>query len=266
MRIEQEILEDKLIFSQRTLPTGFLHWHEAVEICQMIAGEAEYTIGNRVYHFKEGDIITVQSRELHIFEAPNGNFVNISLIPVRELTYWMKSLPTLPTYISHEQIASIPSLEEQISQIFSQMKSEATGGQFYCEERLILLALSLWCLLARHFRTNTAIASKHRRLLQPILDEIDEDCSKEYTLASLANKLGYTPEYLSAIFRECVGMGFKEYLDSRRINQAKRLMLTTETSVVDIAQKCGYDNVRTFNNRFKALALMTPSEFIKHFR
>ncbi len=266
MRIVKEITEDKLIFSRRALPSGMLHWHEQVEICRMISGEAYFTVGSIKYHFLPGDIITVQSRELHLYEALKDSFVNLGLIPVREHTVHMRSLPMLPPYISGARILEVPFLGEQIDQTFDQMKAEAENVKPYCEERLILLTLSLWCLLARHFQTDTEIRYKHRNLLQPVLDRINQDCSEKYTLSSLAGQLGYTPEYLSVVFHECVGIGFKEYLDNQRINMAKRLLLTSDDLIANIALKCGFENVRTFNNRFKSLTQMTPGEFIKRYR
>ena len=81
----------------------------------------------------------------------------------------------------------------------------------------------------------------------------------------MAAQLNYTPEYLSTIFHECVGMGFKEYLDNSRINQAKNMILAHNLSISEIAVKCGFENIRTFNNRFKKIVNMTPSEYFYRF-
>ncbi len=265
MEISYELMEDALQFNQYTLPCGTLHWHENIEICYMLRGTADFTVGNETYRFTPGDIVTVPSRELHLFEDHGDNLVNICLIPVRDLTFWIHDLPFLPTFISHEQIEQIDGVKDQLESIFAVMKSEKGSNKPFSTQIMLTQTLHLWCLLARNFKTNSYAVTKHRNLIQPILDQITQDCSKPYSLKLLASQLNYTPEYLSSIFHECVGMGFKEYLDNRRINLAKNMLLSHEFSIYEIAQQCGFENIRTFNNRFKKLVNMTPSEYIYRF-
>ena len=265
MEISYELMEDALQFNQKNLPCGSLHWHENIEICYMLRGSADFTVGNETYSFTPGDIVIVPSRELHLFEDHGDNYVNICLIPVRDLTYWIHDLPFLPPFISHQQIAEIDGLKEQIEDIFTSMMEEKLSNKPYSAQILLTRTLHLWCLLARNFKTNTYAITKHRNLIQPILDQISHDCSKPYSLKMLAAQLNYTPEYLSTIFHECVGMGFKEYLDNSRINQAKNMILAHSFSISEIAVKCGFENIRTFNNRFKKIVNMTPSEYFYRF-
>jgi YesN/AraC family two-component response regulator len=86
----------------------------------------------------------------------------------------------------------------------------------------------------------------------------------EINLEKLALKLGVTRHQLSQVLNEHAGLNFFEYINQRRIEEAKTLLLTTskkELNIIEIAYKVGYSNKVTFNNTFKKHTGMTPSEF-----
>jgi AraC-like DNA-binding protein len=56
----------------------------------------------------------------------------------------------------------------------------------------------------------------------------------------------------------------KQYLNSKKIEKAKHLLLTTQNRISDIAYDCGFETVKSFNRNFKAIALSTPTEFRKN--
>ena len=116
------------------------------------------------------------------------------------------------------------------------------------------------------FPPTKTLHGKKWKYFQSVFDEIKSDCTKhEYSLLYFAKKLNYTPEYFSSMFKTIAGVGFKDYLDRQRIEEAKRLLLVNYSSISNIAELCGFTNIRTFNNRFKALENMTPTEFINKY-
>ncbi|MFP4377154.1 MAG: helix-turn-helix domain-containing protein, partial [Spirochaetales bacterium] len=64
--------------------------------------------------------------------------------------------------------------------------------------------------------------------------------------------------YLGQLFRKSVGMGFKDYLRSRRIREARRLLRDTDMLVPEIAQTVGYCDVDYFTDQFKREMSVTP--------
>lgn len=86
----------------------------------------------------------------------------------------------------------------------------------------------------------------------------------EINLDKLAVKLGITRHQLSQVLNEYAGLNFFEYINLRRIEEAKLLLTTTskkELNIIEIAYKVGYSNKVTFNNTFKKYTGMTPSEY-----
>lgn len=70
-----------------------------------------------------------------------------------------------------------------------------------------------------------------------------------------------TPNYLSKLFRSKMGMNLREYINQIRIEEARRLLLTTNLSVSEIAGRVGYDNISYFSTVFRKQVGMSPVDW-----
>ena len=87
--------------------------------------------------------------------------------------------------------------------------------------------------------------------------------SEKINLESLADMVFLSPGYLSLIFKQSTGDTVSHYIISQRIDEAKRLLETTNMKVNQICEKVGIDNVSYFGQQFKMLCGMSPSEYRK---
>lgn len=55
------------------------------------------------------------------------------------------------------------------------------------------------------------------------------------------------------------------YLTNIRMEQAKKLLVTTAASVVEISERSGYGDYRVFTKAFKKKEGMTPSQYRREF-
>lgn len=70
-----------------------------------------------------------------------------------------------------------------------------------------------------------------------------------------------TPNYLSKQFRNKKGMNLREYINQIRIEEAKRLLLTTNLSVSEVAGLSGYENISYFSTVFRKYTGMSPIDW-----
>lgn len=265
MEVNHEIQTDAVSYRQSSFFSGSLHWNENLELCALTEGRAQFRVGNETYDFLPGDLVIIPARELHMLTTFAPVRMHICLLPPRRLSLLGSNLPFLPAHIANERIAAIPGLRSSIDRCFEILQEDTEKEQAYSENILLLDILRLWFLLARHFAVQSAGTSRHRMLLQPLLDEMAGDCTRPYTLAYAAGRLNYTPEYFSAIFRASMGIGFKEYLNELRIKEAQRRMLVGGQSITEIALSVGFDSIRTFDHRFKAVTGQTARDYIRQF-
>lgn len=83
---------------------------------------------------------------------------------------------------------------------------------------------------------------------------MDEDLS----LASLSAMLNVSPNHLSACIKKTAGETFINILIRRRMEEAQKLLLTTDLQVQEIARRCGYTDQHYFSYCFKKYSGTSP--------
>lgn len=79
----------------------------------------------------------------------------------------------------------------------------------------------------------------------------------------VADIFGISTFTLSRIFKNQVGIGFQDYLISKRLEYAKDLLLTTSASVSEITVRSGFSNENHFSRTFKCHVGVTPTNYRK---
>lgn len=103
---------------------------------------------------------------------------------------------------------------------------------------------------------------KRAKLREDILKHVEEHYRDiDLTQVQMADHFNISTYTLSRIFRNDVGIGFVAYVNAKRVEYAKTLLLTTKDSVHDVAVKSGFDNDNNFFKVFKANAGMSPTTF-----
>jgi len=103
-------------------------------------------------------------------------------------------------------------------------------------------------------RTKTALP-KWR--LKRVIDYVDANLADKITLASLAQAVGLSRMHFAAQFRAAMGVPH-EFVLRRRIECTQRLLLETDSTLVDIALSVGFQTQAHFTTVFKRFVGDTP--------
>ena len=85
-------------------------------------------------------------------------------------------------------------------------------------------------------------------------------------LFDLANRLAISPHHLSQVINEHRGKSFNQYINEYRIREAQALLTMPENReehIIQIAYQVGFNNKSTFNQAFKKVLGLTPSQYRK---
>ena len=83
----------------------------------------------------------------------------------------------------------------------------------------------------------------------------------DISLQDVANAVNLSASYLGSMFKTALGVSYVKYLTQLRIEEAKRLLRTTDASVTAIAEQVGYPNVTNFYRHFQRQTRLTPAAF-----
>ena len=95
---------------------------------------------------------------------------------------------------------------------------------------------------------------------------IDLHLSSPISTRDLASEQFLSPNYLSTRFKQEVGSSISDYILSRRMKRACRLLTTTQASIQEIAAQCGMDDASYFSRQFKRAIGIAPLQFRKNSR
>ena len=104
--------------------------------------------------------------------------------------------------------------------------------------------------------------SKQEKLAKDIMDFIEKNYRrKNFSLVEIAEEFFISQGHVSRLLKSSAGVGYKEYIDSIRIKEAKRLLRETMMPVNAVCEHIGCTSLRTFIRLFRKYTNLTPSEY-----
>lgn len=106
--------------------------------------------------------------------------------------------------------------------------------------------------------------SSGENVMDEVLYYIHHNYRDNLKLESIAPLFGYNSSYLGKIFSKKLGINFNAYVDTVRIDEAKKLLANNALKVYEIADLVGYSNVDYFHKKFKKYVGTSPAEYRKN--
>jgi AraC-like DNA-binding protein len=122
-------------------------------------------------------------------------------------------------------------------------------------------------LPAKKYEKSTLTAERAERYLDRLLHCMNNEkpfTDGELSVQTLAEKLSIPAHHLSQTINERLGQTFADFVNSYRVEEAKRRLLDPafkHLSLLGIAEEVGFNSKSSFNSIFKKHTSMTPSEF-----
>ncbi len=98
-----------------------------------------------------------------------------------------------------------------------------------------------------------------RIAVEQVIRWMHEHLGEEVAIEEMAAETGVSPFHFLRTFRRFTGVTPALFLSALRLEEAKRLLLTTERSVTDICFDVGYSSLGTFTTRFTQLVGLSPA-------
>jgi AraC-like DNA-binding protein len=81
------------------------------------------------------------------------------------------------------------------------------------------------------------------------------------TIDDMARTAMFSKFHFTRIFQRVTGISPGRFLSALRLQEAKRLLLTSSMTVADISHAVGYNSIGTFSSRFRASVGVSPTEY-----
>lgn len=256
----------------------YLHFHNYLEIGYCYEGRGTIVLGEDEYPFRGGGEFTAIPRNyLHTTNSELGNvsYWEYLFVDVEKLLKKMVSgSPGYLENISHQinqraiflRREEASELSDSVRKILDIMRR---GDVFYQEEAEGEMLAFLIKIARRNgiysgqYRENTREGAKINNLISRALDYISDHYHERIKVSDIAGLVHISETHFRRIFVQYMGISPLEYINMVRIRSACEYLKKTDDTIGNIAVKCGYFTISTFNRNFQKIMGMSPEEWRK---
>lgn len=94
-----------------------------------------------------------------------------------------------------------------------------------------------------------------------VINYIENHLTEKLTLSAIAIAVGYSKYHLHRMFMETVGLSIHNYVQRRQLTEAAKLLVFSDTSILEIALMAGYESQQAFTYIFKQMYKKSPYEY-----
>lgn len=246
------------------------HFHSEYELYYLFTGERYYFIKDRNYTILAGDLVLIDSEEVH--KTANRN----DLIHERIVLYYQPAFFAALPAEERELLLSVfrrdypvlrLNLQERlmVEGLLLNLLEELTEKPPGFSLRVEQMGAELLVLTARILLKKEAVAAEVPSPSQLKLTEIVRHINTHYNepldLEGLSVRFFISKSHLSRTFKEFTGFGFSEYLTLTRIKEAQQMLRGSAKSITEISEAAGFDNFSHFGKTFKKASGMSPRQY-----
>ncbi|MBL4937830.1 helix-turn-helix domain-containing protein [Clostridium sp. YIM B02515] len=268
--IEQESISISYETNQTHTTSLILHEHEVFEIYYLTKGKRYMWVDGNNYIINAGDIILIPSNKKHATKSygtePHSRIVvNFHKQYINNLLHDMKELDLISIFYPNEKVFTLPlSQRQEVERIFVNIQKELTCALpgYSIAIRLNLLSLLLILVRKKEYIKDVNKTKKASvNYMERIIEFINVNYQEKLDLNTLSDLFFINPSALSRSFRKYTGVNFSEYVNNKRITEAKQLLKNTDISIMEICASTGYNNLPYFEKTFKAHIGLSPSKY-----
>lgn len=217
---------------------------DSYEIIFVTNGEVYLNEDGTKYHIKPEEILILQPYLRHYGYKASTNTEFFWL-------HWYGG-PSITPNIKHRKIENPYSISLYLRQLLDARVSQKSTESMDYLTRLILIEI--------YSNSNPPVVS---HTAEKIAAWIKANCHTSITETQIAKQFGYNPDYLNRLFKSSYSKTIKQYINEKRMEHIKGLMLGNDLTLKEIAYRSGFTEYKYFLKFFKYHEHVTPTEFYK---
>lgn len=240
----------------------FLHNHnDNYEVLIFLSGDAEFHVEGSIYYPQPGDVIVVNSNEMHRTYMTSDKIYDRIVINANHGFFCMH--PSLKNIFSSRRLGqgNILKLSElQYGIILENCKRIEYYHQSHLSEitgqMIDNLIMEIMYTINQTDICGQTVKSSDKRI-KNILAYINDNLTQKLTLENISSKFYINKYHLCRIFKATTGMTVNKYINCKRILLVKELHANGK-SFTDASLEAGFENYATFYSVYRREMGVSP--------
>ena len=251
-----------------------VHYHEHIEILYGVSGEATALVSDKTYKLTSKDMIIIYSNEPHDVVAvdSDAHYYVIQFLPTMlyadgiGMPDYRYFLPMWKKYSDFSHLTKKESLigsgiDGQISSIIREWNERSYGYELMIKSDIIKIFISFLRLNSSHINMQDEhIPASLKSSFEKLMAHLEQNYS-DFSAQDAADYCNLSYSYFSRSFKHVYGLSFSEYIETMRLRESERMLLTTDKSITEIAIEVGFNSSSYFAERFKLRYHISPHAF-----
>lgn len=233
--------------------------HVGVSFFVVLKGKAMITVKGVSTFYEEGDTFIVKHNECYKLDVWEGNIV-VQIHFYKSLIETM--VPELLCNHSHVTTQTeIRPLRNKLIYLCSLYLTQENNRNFKIMKQIISILEIYKEQLHIDTEDSSIIYKDVNPIIEAIRNYIHEHYNERITINTFTNKYHLSESYFSKMFKEQIGVNFKDYLTDIRLLNSIYDLIHTREKIIDISEKHGFYNVSAYIHAFKLYYGVTPKKY-----
>ncbi len=249
------------------------HWHTEFEFVYVETGTVYFGISDKQFALSEGQGVFINSKILHrYFSQGNAIVPNFVLMPYfiaaqDSLIYQKYVLPIMASPMDYQIFSSdIPWQAQALSLMREMMAAQENASDVELVNSYLIQ--KIWHILYQntdieHMGKKENYSASSQARLQLMMQYIHQKSAYNISLSDIADQAKVSKSTALNLFQRYLGISPVTYLVNYRLQEAAKLLASTEKKVTVISKDTGFDSVDYFCKAFKKYYKLTPTEYRK---
>lgn len=263
---------------------GVKHQHKFIEVVYILSGTATHFVEGETRQVGKGDLFIINMDTPHAFipvENPEDPFLSYDLMFTAEFfdksmtgDHSLESLSDSYAFYSlfggqktrHPYFSVSGSSYTMFGELFHRIYLEYKGRERgYLEIiRGYLIQLMITIFRLDEMSGGERVQGKRGQPVEYVLEYIRRNYYRRISVSELAERVYFNQDYLARIFKEQTGLSITAMIQKVRVENVCKLLSTTNQTILQIAEACGFEDMKFFYKVFKKHMGVLPGDYRKH--
>jgi len=250
------------------------HFHPEFEIVYINNGRGKRHVGNHISNYKNGDLVFLGPNLPHLCFSDGLMEEHIEVVVQMKEDFLGKD------FFGKTEMTNIKQLFERSKQglVFRGKTKELIGARLLKLEKLenfdrlieLLSILNLMATTTEYELLNAEdfafeVNAIEKQRIEKIYQYVEKNFKEQIQLPEIAAEVFMTVPAFCRYFKKIAKKTFVHFVNEYKVAHACKLLSDTDMTISQICLESGFNNFSHFNNHFKQITGISPSQYRKQF-